>query len=259
MRNSSPKPSISFSITSAKASGVMSRPVMPVPPVVMTQSICGSAMCPRSTATILSLSSVTMARLATLWPSRVIISASRSPDLSSAAVRVSEMVRTAMLTGRKGSVSSIRAMERDLGAGSVQGFVARPVSGCKLIERGHRLAQPVAVDPQVGQHPFDEEARLLRRQRFDEQQRVVGRLRGALPLAEVARPAVVGGGEAEQVALHALVRQQVGDIALAQFQVEAGVVQLVLAFAAVAAVAGHVAGGARHQLHQPAGAVGAHR
>src|SRR3546814_1252997 len=62
-------------------------------------------------------------------------------DLSSARVRVSEMVRTAMLTGRKGSLSSIRAIQRDLGTGSVQGFVARPVSARKLFQRRRRLPQ----------------------------------------------------------------------------------------------------------------------
>src|SRR3546814_12646251 len=137
-----------------------------------------------------------MARAATLWPARVIISTRRSPDLSSAGVRVSEMVRTAMLTGRKGSFSSIRAIQRDLGTGSVQGFVARPVSARKLFQRRRRLAQAMAVDPQVGQHTLDEEARLLRGQRLDEQQRVAFGLDGALPFAGVAGVAVVGGGEA---------------------------------------------------------------
>src|SRR3546814_12129099 len=74
-------------------------------------------------------------------------------------------------------------------------------------------------------------------------------LPGALPFC----------GEAEEIALHALVHQQVGDVALAQFQVEARVVELVLALAVVAAVAGDVAGGARHELHQAACAVGAER
>src|SRR3546814_11259678 len=89
-------------------------------------------------------------------------------DLSSARVRVSEMVRTAMLTGRKGSLSSIRAIQRDLGTGSVQGFVARPVSARKLFQRRRRLPQAMAVDPQVGQHTLDEEARLLRGQRLED-------------------------------------------------------------------------------------------
>src|SRR3546814_468313 len=227
MRNSSPKPSISFSITRRNASGVTSRPVTPVPPVVMMQSTSGSAISPFRAATMLSPSSVTMARLATLWPSRVIISTRRSPERSSARVRVSEMVRTAMLTGRKGSLSSIRAIERHLGAGSVQSLVAWPVARCKLIQRRRRLAEAVAVDPQVGEHPLDEQAGLLRGQRLDEQQRVAIGLDGALPLAEVARPAVVGGREAEQVALHALVHQQVGVVALPGAQVEDRVVELV--------------------------------
>src|SRR3546814_6788210 len=92
-----------------------------------------------------------------------------------------------MLTGRKGSLSSIRAIERHLGAGSVQSLVAWPVARCKLIQRRRRLAEAVAVDPQVGEHPLDEQAGLLRGQRLDEQQRVAIGLDGALPLAEVAR------------------------------------------------------------------------
>src|SRR3546814_18658197 len=121
-----------------------------------------------------------------------------------------------MCTGRKGSLSYIRAIQRDLGTVSVQGFVARPVSARKLFQRRRRLAQAMAVDPQVGQHTLDEEARLLRGQRLDEQQRVAFGLDGALPFAEVAGAAVVGGGEAEEIALHALVHQQVSDVELAE-------------------------------------------
>src|SRR3546814_10786491 len=133
-----------------------------------------------------------MARRATVGPSRGIVSARRAPDLSSARVRVSEMVRTAMLTGRKGSLSSIRAIQRDRGTGSVQGFVARPVSARKLFQRRCRLPQAMAVDPQVGQPTLDEEARLLRGQRLAEQQRIAFGLDGAPPFAEVAGAAVVG-------------------------------------------------------------------
>src|SRR3546814_15702628 len=106
----------------------------------------------------------------------------------------------------------------------------------------------MAVDPQVGQHTLDEEARLLRGQRLDEQQRVAFGLDGALPFAEVAGAAVVGGGEAEEIALHALVHQQVSDVALAEFQVEARVVELVLALAVVAAVAVAVAVGGGQEV-----------
>ena len=43
-RNNSPNPGISFSQTDASASGVTSRPVTPVPPVVITTSIWSSAI-----------------------------------------------------------------------------------------------------------------------------------------------------------------------------------------------------------------------
>src|SRR3546814_2508767 len=119
------------------------------------------------------------------WSSDVcssdLISTRRSPDLSSARVRVSEMVRTAMLTGTKGSLSSIRAIQRDLGTGYVQGFVARPVSARQLFQRRRRLAQAMAVDPPVGQHPFDEEACTLRGQSLDAPQRSAFGRGGAPP------------------------------------------------------------------------------
>src|SRR3989337_2002332 len=46
------KPSIRFSNSGSSASGVTSRPVKPVPPVVITASIAGSAIQPRTLAPI---------------------------------------------------------------------------------------------------------------------------------------------------------------------------------------------------------------
>jgi hypothetical protein len=107
MRKSSPKPWISFSSTRAKASGVTSRPVMPVPPVVMTQSTDGSAIQRRSTASIRSASSFSISRVTQRCPAASILCCSVSPERSEARSRVSETVSTAMFTGRKVRLSSI--------------------------------------------------------------------------------------------------------------------------------------------------------
>ena len=64
MRNSVEKPSMRFSNSGSIASGVTSRPVKPVPPVVMMTSIAGSAIQAFTCARIFSTSSVTIARAA---------------------------------------------------------------------------------------------------------------------------------------------------------------------------------------------------
>ncbi len=87
----------------ARASGVTSRPVTPVPPVVITTSTAGSAIHWRSWAAIASRSSRTMARAASSWPAAAMRSASVSPERSSAAVRVSETVSTAIRKGWNGT------------------------------------------------------------------------------------------------------------------------------------------------------------
>ncbi len=98
IRNSSPKPGISFSATRSSASGVTSRPVTPVPPVLITTSTAGSSIQAWSFAAIRSASSVTSARAASWWPAPVRRSTSRSPERSSAGVRLSETVSTAILS-----------------------------------------------------------------------------------------------------------------------------------------------------------------
>src|SRR3972149_11369265 len=116
-----------------------------------------------------SVSSRTISRAATAWPAAAISSAKVRPDLSSSRVRVSETVRTAILTGRNGLLSSIRVIDVN-GAGSqilgfvVQGNVARPVPGGNLVQRRQPLTQAQAIYPQVGQHPLDEQPRPARRQ-----------------------------------------------------------------------------------------------
>src|SRR5690606_9182541 len=100
IRNISPKPCISLSSSTATASGVPSRPVTPVPPVVITTSTPGSAIHADTTARIAYTSSLTMRFSASRWPLAVTRSTRSAPDLSVASVRVSETVSTAIDSGR---------------------------------------------------------------------------------------------------------------------------------------------------------------
>ena len=84
-RKVSPKPSMRFSKSPSIASGATSRPVTPVPPVLITTSMPGSSIHFFTWARILSMSSVTMARSANTWPSRAMRSTRVSPDLSALA------------------------------------------------------------------------------------------------------------------------------------------------------------------------------
>ena len=83
-------PSMRFSNSGSIASGVTSRPVKPVPPVVMMTSMAGSATQALTCSRIRSMSSVTILRPATMCPARSIRSARTAPDLSSARSRVSD-------------------------------------------------------------------------------------------------------------------------------------------------------------------------
>jgi hypothetical protein len=127
-----------FSNRGSIASGVTSRPVKPVPPVVMTTSIPGAAIQAPTAPRIASTSSGTILRSPSRWPALVRRSTRVSPERSSAGVRVSETVRTAMLRGTKGRLSS-----RGMG-----GRIARAVAGVILAREaatgpsGERLAPP---------------------------------------------------------------------------------------------------------------------
>ncbi len=92
--------------------GVTSRPVKPVPPVVMTTSIVSSCV----QASTWSPNALLVVRNDGAGSKPVPASAMRatnvSPDLSSASVRVSETVSTAMPTGMKGLASLEPAIMR---------------------------------------------------------------------------------------------------------------------------------------------------
>src|SRR5512143_4107177 len=116
-------------------------------------------------------------------------SESTSPDVSVSSVRLSETVRTAMLTGRNGRPESPADMRGDL-HGVLLAVVAGPTAGRQRVERGRGLPQAMPVDPQIGEDVLDEGAGLAGRDRLDEHQGIVGRLRVALPSLEITRPAV---------------------------------------------------------------------
>ena len=99
-----------FSNSGSRASGVTSRPVKPVPPVVIITSTPVLEIHSRTLPAIAETSSVTMARSARTCPALVRRSTSVSPERSSASLRVSDTVSTAMLRGMKLLLSSIPGM-----------------------------------------------------------------------------------------------------------------------------------------------------
>ena len=88
------------------ASGVTSRPVRPVPPVVTMASTDPEVVQAFTRARMASTSSGSIARSASTWPAPVTRSASRWPEVSLSSSRVSEMVRTATRTGLNGAPAS---------------------------------------------------------------------------------------------------------------------------------------------------------
>src|SRR5215510_1242318 len=166
------KPSMRFSNNGSTASGVTSRPVKPVPPVVMTTSTAGVSIHSFTRARIASTSSRTIVRSNTIWPAALMRSESVAPDLSSARSRVSEMVSTANLSGTNGLLGSIPAMQHSYQfrcGGKVKGpsFFNNPVlinpveSGAKRIGTGESALAPehiakIVIDRvQVQRRRFD--------------------------------------------------------------------------------------------------------
>src|SRR3984957_16349508 len=240
MRNSSPKPSMRFSSTRSNASGVTSRPVTPVPPLVITTSICGSAIQVRSCRSIAPASSFSIARAASRCPALVIRSTSASPDVSFAGVRVSETVSTAMLTGMNARLSSMRAMmlppdappsvharrgPRQIALCSERREVREFTRG-NLVEAWRGQPQSGRIDPSVGQHMLDEGARLVVRDRLDEQQRIVLVAHGAAPAQKAARSRIVAGEQPDQIPLDAVLTSEVRNVTLAHIQIERRIMEL---------------------------------
>ncbi|MNT29427.1 hypothetical protein D3C72_1651650 [compost metagenome] len=98
-RNSSPKPSICLSSKQATASGVLSRPVNPVPPVISTTWMPSSAIQFATCARILYRSSLSRLRSLRVWPASSKRLTSNWPEVSLAYSRVSLTVSTAIFRG----------------------------------------------------------------------------------------------------------------------------------------------------------------
>ena len=99
-----------FSNSGSAASGVTSRPVKPVPPVVMMTSMNLSSIQAFSFCRIDFTSSLTIERSASVWPAARMRSTSVAPDLSSARSRVSETVSTAIFSGTNCRLLSMPGM-----------------------------------------------------------------------------------------------------------------------------------------------------
>src|SRR5260370_18595979 len=125
-----------------------------------------------------------MRRATTRWPALVASSSSVAPDLSSDSVLVSETVRIAMLTGRKGRVSSIRGIGATWSARGIQSGIGGPVAGRKRVEVGGRLPQAHAVDPIIRQHALGISAGLAERDALKKQQGIVAQLVARHPLGD---------------------------------------------------------------------------
>ncbi|MOA19938.1 hypothetical protein D3C78_1403490 [compost metagenome] len=100
-RNNSPKPSTCLSSRQLTASGVLSRPVKPVPPVISTTCTSSSAIHCATWARMRYRSSLSSTRAARLCPAACRRSTSKPPEVSVSRVRVSLTVRTAMFRGTK--------------------------------------------------------------------------------------------------------------------------------------------------------------
>src|ERR1044071_2892334 len=88
-----------------------------------------------------------------------------APDLSEARSRLSETVRTAMLTGRNRRVSSIPAIafspcRAARAAARAASDIARQVALGNLVQAVGRLAEPQLIDPEVRQDTLHELASL---------------------------------------------------------------------------------------------------
>src|ERR1700678_409257 len=108
-----------------------------------------------------------------MWPASLMRAASVSPDVSLDASRVSETVSTAMRTGTKATVSSMRCegIADDQGSGRLfwQGrrprrnrracMISRPQAFGRFVERRRTLLRALGVHPVIGHHIFDVAAR----------------------------------------------------------------------------------------------------
>src|SRR6185312_16093015 len=173
MWNTTEKPSSTLSNSGVTASGVTSRPVMPVPPVVTITSTSPDSTRVRIHSRIASTLSATMSRPADTNPASSTRETSSGPVVSVSSSRVSEITSTATRTGVIGPSTSLPP-----GAGRVGRSIRSAPTLHVVIVRGAGLDPALAVRP----------ALLLPEGRAGLQivHQEVGRLEG--------RPAMLGGG-----------------------------------------------------------------
>src|SRR3954469_20856730 len=210
-------PGASFSSTARVASGVTSRGVRPVPPVVSTRSAASASAQDASTAGSRTVSSGTSARSASAYPRPAAHAAIASPEVSARSPRcpASEMVRMARRMGLflhaalrperqlhdLGREALAAAFDLEPGArlpgggGGVGGADAdaerrahgaapHDVHLAAVVVRGEAVARDAAALEAEPDEPAGDAARLLRAQRLDADER------GAL--VELHDPAEVG-------------------------------------------------------------------
>src|SRR3546814_470206 len=207
------------------ASGVTSRPVRPVPPVVMTTSTSGSSIQLWRRETIRSASSRMIARAARIWPAPVSKSSNLSPDRSSVALRLSEIVRIAMRTGLNGRLSSI-GMAEAARVGQPDAILAvgkaRPFA---LRERGAAdrwLTLLRLVHPVVAEHRADIAAGFPIGDRFHVEQRIALVAHLCLPARDGGGAGVVGCDDLWQQAAGCRFAAEILQVALAEVHVDRG-------------------------------------
>ena len=86
----------------------------------------------------------------------------------------------------------------------------------------------MAINPQVGEHTFDENSGFARRQAFDEKQRVIHVIDIASPFVEIARSAVPCRRHQKQIAFDFFIGEQHGDILLTQLEIERRVTEMLV-------------------------------
>ncbi len=104
--------------------------------------------------------------------------------------------------------------------------IERPFTARDGIQGRYVLTQLIAVDPEIGQHAFHEVPRFKRWDAFDKKDRIIQVLGVSFPFPMVPRTAVPRHGQLEQVIRNIVFLEQHFDIALPQFQIGFGCIQL---------------------------------
>ena len=92
-------------------------------------------------------------------------------------------------------------------------------AGGEIVQAGGRQVQAGGVDPRVDQGVVDEGAGFVDRNGFDEQQRIAIVMDRLLPALEISGTGIIAGQHADQIVVDAVLVRQIGDVALADFEV----------------------------------------